>query len=71
MSAFEDAVQSVVVAAGIRAEVFEEVCGLIERDSLRAKENGDEHGYEVLEVILAKTRGLERNWETRDQSKTK
>lgn len=71
MSAFEDAVQSAVVAAGIRAEVFEEVCGLLERDSVRARENGDGHGYEVLEVALAKVRGLERNWETRDQSKIK
>lgn len=63
MSDIEQTVQMEILASGIRAEVFKEVCGLLERDSARAKDNGDEHAYEVLEVELAKVRGLEANWD--------
>ncbi len=60
----EESVQTAVVAEGIRAEVFKQVFASLERSLARAKDNGDTHAAEVIDVELAKLRGLERNWPT-------
>lgn len=62
MSEFDEAVRDEIVNSGIRAEVFKVIYGMLERDAARYRDNGDVPTADIFELVLAKAKGLERNW---------